>query len=134
MNIVFVLFDNVTQLDFAGPVQFLSRLPGSTVQIVSKDGKAVTTDCGFSIVPNASFADCRPADIICVPGGHGVRQASNMIPLSPLGERYASLMALAIRRSGEGELARCLHRRSPSPTTPRPVGQGFVSSPLKGRG
>ncbi|QGY81932.1 DJ-1/PfpI family protein [Sphingorhabdus lacus] len=75
MNIVFVLFDNVTQLDFAGPVQFLSRLPGSTVQIVSKDGKAVTTDCGFSIVPNASFADCRPADIICVPGGHGVRQA-----------------------------------------------------------
>lgn len=75
MNIVFVLFDNVTQLDFAGPVQFLSRLPGATVQIASKDGKAVTTDCDFSILPNVSFADCRPADIICVPGGHGVRQA-----------------------------------------------------------
>jgi cyclohexyl-isocyanide hydratase len=75
MNIVFVLFDNVTQLDFAGPVQFLSRLPGATVQIASKDGKAVTTDCGFSILPNASFADCKAADIICVPGGHGVRQA-----------------------------------------------------------
>jgi hypothetical protein len=28
MNIVFVLFENVTQLDFTGPVQFLSRLPG----------------------------------------------------------------------------------------------------------
>lgn len=66
MNIVFVLFDNVTQLDFAGPVQFLSRLPGSTVQIVSKDGKAVTTDCGFSIVPNASFARLPP-------GGHHLR-------------------------------------------------------------
>jgi len=75
MNILFVLFDNVTQLDFAGPVQFLSRLPGATVQIASKDGKAVTTDCGFSILPNTSFADCRSADIICVPGGHGVRQA-----------------------------------------------------------
>jgi cyclohexyl-isocyanide hydratase len=75
MNIVFVLFDNVTQLDFAGPVQFLSRLPGATAQIASKDGKAVTTDCGFSILPNASFADCKAADIICVPGGHGVRQA-----------------------------------------------------------
>ena len=43
-------------------------------------------------------------------------------------------MALAIRRSGEGEVGHCLHRRRPSPTAPRPVGQGFVSSPLKGRG
>jgi len=75
VNIVFVLFDNVTQLDFAGPVQFLSRLPGATTHIASKDGKAVSTDCGFAIVPNTSFADCPQADIICVPGGHGVREA-----------------------------------------------------------
>jgi cyclohexyl-isocyanide hydratase len=75
MNIVFVLFDNVTQLDFAGPVQFLSRLPGGNVFVVSKDGAAVTTDSGFSIVPGGSFADCPQADIICVPGGHGVRDA-----------------------------------------------------------
>jgi cyclohexyl-isocyanide hydratase len=74
-NIVFVLFDNVTQLDFAGPVQFLSRLPGAVTHVVSKDGKPVSTDCGFSIGPTASFADCPQADIICVPGGHGVRQA-----------------------------------------------------------
>ena len=74
-NVVFVLFDNVTQLDFSGPVQFLSRLPGATTHVVSKDGKAVTTDCGFSILPTASFADCPQADIICVPGGHGVREA-----------------------------------------------------------
>ena len=75
MNIVFALFDNVTQLDFAGPVQFLSRLPGATTYIASEDGKAVSTDCGFAIVPNTSFADCPQADIICVPGGHGVREA-----------------------------------------------------------
>lgn len=75
MNIVFVLFDNVTQLDFAGPVQFLSRLPGAKTHIASKDGKAVSTDCGFAIVPNTSFADCPQANIICVPGGHGVRKA-----------------------------------------------------------
>lgn len=75
MNIVFVLFDNVTQLDFTGPVQFLSRLPGAQVFVVSKDGAAVTTDSGFSILPGASFADCPQADIICLPGGHGVREA-----------------------------------------------------------
>lgn len=75
MNIVFALFDNVTQLDFSGPVQFLSRLPGATTHVVSKDGNPVSTDCGFSILPTASFADCPQADIICVPGGHGVREA-----------------------------------------------------------
>lgn len=73
MHIVFVLFDNVTQLDFTGPVQFLSRLPGAEVHVVTKDGKAITTDCGFSILPRSSFADCPQADILCVPGGHGVR-------------------------------------------------------------
>lgn len=75
MNIVFVLFDNVTQLDFAGPVQFLSRMPNAKMFVTSKDGEAVTTDCGFSILPTTSFADCPRADIICVPGGHGVREA-----------------------------------------------------------
>ncbi len=75
MNIVFVLFDNVTQLDFAGPVQFLSRMPGAKISVASNDGKPVTTDCGFSILPTTSFADCPQADIICVPGGHGVREA-----------------------------------------------------------
>lgn len=75
INIVFVLFDNVTQLDFTGPVQFLSRMPGAKVFVASKDGKAVTTDCGFSILSATSFADCPQGDIICVPGGHGVRGA-----------------------------------------------------------
>jgi cyclohexyl-isocyanide hydratase len=75
MNIIFALFDNVTQLDFSGPVQFLSRMPGAKVFVASKDGNAVTTDCGFSILPTSSFADCPQADIICIPGGHGVREA-----------------------------------------------------------
>ena len=75
MKIVFVLFDNVTQLDFTGPVQFLSRLPAADVHVASKTGAAVTTDSGFSILPRSSFADCPQADIICVPGGHGVRDA-----------------------------------------------------------
>ncbi len=74
-NIVFVLFEGVTQLDFAGPVQFLARLPGAKIHVVSKDGGAVATDCGFSILPHGCFADCPQADLLCVPGGHGVAAA-----------------------------------------------------------
>lgn len=74
-RIVFLLFDNVTQLDFAGPIQFLSRLPDAEIYVCTRDGAPVTTDCGFAIGPTGSFADCPQADILCVPGGHGVRQA-----------------------------------------------------------
>lgn len=74
-NIVFPLFARVTQLDFAGPVQFLARMPGAQIIVASKDGNPVATDCGFSILPHSSFADCPQADLICVPGGHGVADA-----------------------------------------------------------
>jgi cyclohexyl-isocyanide hydratase len=75
INIVFPIFDNVTQLDFAGPAQFLSRLPGAKVYVAAATEAPVATDCGFSILPNISFADCPQAAIICVPGGMGVAAA-----------------------------------------------------------
>ncbi len=74
-RIIFVLFDGVTQLDFAGPAQFLSRLPGAIITVATKDGAAVETDSGFSILPNAAFGECPQADLICVPGGPGVASA-----------------------------------------------------------
>ena len=74
-NIVFVIFDGITQLDFAGPVQFLSRLPAAKVHVVAKLLTPIQTDCGFAILPGGSFADCPQADLLCVPGGHGVTPA-----------------------------------------------------------
>lgn len=75
IHVVFVLFDNVTQLDFTGPVQFLSRLPGAQIHVTAKTLTPIQTDCGFAIMPTTSFADCPQADIICVPGGAGVMPA-----------------------------------------------------------
>jgi len=68
-NIGFVIFPNLTQLDFTGPLQVLARLPGSTVHIVAKSRAPVPSDCGLGLVPTHTFADCPPLDLICVPGG-----------------------------------------------------------------
>ena len=73
--IVFVLFDNVTQLDFTGPAQFLARLPGAQMHVAAASVAPVMTDCGFAIVPTIAFADCPQADLLCVPGGVGVAAA-----------------------------------------------------------
>ena len=68
-NVGFVIFPNLTQLDFTGPLQVLARLPQSTTHIIAKSDAPVPSDCGLSLVPTCTFADCPPLDLICVPGG-----------------------------------------------------------------
>jgi cyclohexyl-isocyanide hydratase len=72
LNVGFILFPNLTQLDFTGPLQVLHRLPGSTTHILAKTRDAVPSDCGLGLMPTASFAEAPQLDIICIPGGFGV--------------------------------------------------------------
>jgi len=68
-NVGFVIFPDLTQLDFTGPLQVLARLPQATTHIVAKSEAPVPSDCGLSLVPTRTFANCPPLDLICVPGG-----------------------------------------------------------------
>jgi cyclohexyl-isocyanide hydratase len=75
-NIGFVIFPDLTQLDFTGPLQVLSRLPQSRTHIVAKSEAPVPSDCGLGLVPTHTFANCPPLDLLCVPGGsYGVVRA-----------------------------------------------------------
>jgi cyclohexyl-isocyanide hydratase len=69
LSIAFLLYPEVTQLDFTGPAQFLSRLGNATIHYVAKTKQPVATDAGFSVLPTATFAEVQSADILCVPGG-----------------------------------------------------------------
>src|SRR6188474_597955 len=68
-NIGFVIFPDLTQLDFTGPLQVLSRLPQSATHIVAKSAAPVASDCGLGLIPTHTFANCPPLDLICIPGG-----------------------------------------------------------------
>jgi cyclohexyl-isocyanide hydratase len=68
-NIGFVIVPDLTQLDFTGPLQVLSRLPQSATHIVAKSTSPVPSDCGLGLVPTHTFANCPPLDLICIPGG-----------------------------------------------------------------
>jgi cyclohexyl-isocyanide hydratase len=74
-TIGFVIYPNLTQLDFTGPLQVLNRLPGSTTHIVAKTRELVPSDCPLAIPPTTTFADCPPLDLLCIPGGFGMDQA-----------------------------------------------------------
>jgi len=72
LDIGFLLFPHLTQLDLTGPAQILGRLPGARVHLLWKSLDPVPTDVGFSINPTTTFADCPPLDVLCVPGGFGI--------------------------------------------------------------
>ncbi|WP_291843656.1 DJ-1/PfpI family protein [Maricaulis sp.] len=74
-HIGFLLFDDLTQLDFTGPLQVLNRIPGATVHLVAQAAGPVRTDCGPFILADTAYEDCPQLDLICVPGGWGVDAA-----------------------------------------------------------
>jgi cyclohexyl-isocyanide hydratase len=68
-NVGFVIFPDLTQLDFTGPQQVLARLPDSAMHIVAKTAAPVPSDSGLGLVPTHTFDNCPRLDLICVPGG-----------------------------------------------------------------
>jgi cyclohexyl-isocyanide hydratase len=71
-QIGFLIFPDLTQLDFTGPLQVLARLPGAQIHIVAKTAEPVPSDCGLSLLPTVTYNDCPQLDLICIPGGAGV--------------------------------------------------------------
>jgi cyclohexyl-isocyanide hydratase len=74
MKIGFLIFQNVTQLDFTAPFEVFARMPDSEVLLVSKDPNPVISDKGLAFLPTHTFENCPQLDLICVPGGGGVNQ------------------------------------------------------------
>ncbi len=70
--IVFALFPGVTQLDFTGPHQVFSSLPGASVILASSAGGAIESTGGMIFAGVRRLADIPACDVVCVPGGAGV--------------------------------------------------------------
>jgi transcriptional regulator GlxA family with amidase domain len=70
--IVFAVFPGVTQLDFTGPHQVFSGLPGCEVIVASVAGGTLESSGGLAFAGLRRLADIVACDVICVPGGRGV--------------------------------------------------------------
>ena len=67
-----LVFPNMTQLDLTGPYEILARMPGSESRLIWKTMEPVRTEHGLTILPQATFADCGPLNLVMVPGGYGM--------------------------------------------------------------
>jgi cyclohexyl-isocyanide hydratase len=66
---LFAVYPGMTQLDFTGPHQFLSRMPGSETLVPSLQGGEVAAADGLTFVDTRRLADVSGCDLLCVPGG-----------------------------------------------------------------
>jgi cyclohexyl-isocyanide hydratase len=74
-RIVFILYPRVTQLDFTGPYEVLSRMPGAEVLVASRDGGNLESELGLTFANTRALADIDRADLIMIPGGPGQTDA-----------------------------------------------------------
>src|SRR6476469_6900288 len=77
LQIGLVLFPKVTQLDFTGPLQVFSSIPGVKLHLIWKRIEPVASDSVLTLTPTTTFADCPQLDVICVPGGAGTNDMVN---------------------------------------------------------
>ena len=72
IEIGFLVFPRVQQLDLTGPYEVLAMVPDTRVHLVAKDLNPVASATGLVLTPTITFAECPALDVICVPGGAGV--------------------------------------------------------------
>lgn len=69
--VVFALYPKVTQLDFTGPLEILSRLPGAQCVLASTSGGTIEAEGGVRFADVVRLADVTQCALLCVPGGFG---------------------------------------------------------------
>jgi cyclohexyl-isocyanide hydratase len=77
MEIGFLVFPKVQQLDLTGPYEVFASWPGARVRLVAKSRAPIASATGLVLTPDLTFEDCPQLDVICVPGGVGINPLLN---------------------------------------------------------
>ena len=68
-----LIFPEIDQTDFTGPFEVLSRIPNSTFHVLGKTREPIRDARGLILTPQETIAEAPPLDVICIPGGPGIR-------------------------------------------------------------
>jgi cyclohexyl-isocyanide hydratase len=90
VQIGFLVFPGVQQLDLTGPHDVLASLPGATVRLIWKTREPVVSSSGLVLTPTDTYDDCVALDVICVPGGTGVTDLLQDAPTLAFVRRQAA--------------------------------------------
>src|SRR3954447_11261541 len=71
MNIGIIIFPRMDQIDFTGPFEVLSRVPGAAIHVLWKDKTPIRDIKGLILTPEQTLAEAPPLDVLVVAGGPG---------------------------------------------------------------
>lgn len=71
LSIGILIFPRMDQIDFTGPFEVLSRVPGAAVRVLWKEASPIRDIKGLILTPEGTLADAPPLDVLVVPGGPG---------------------------------------------------------------
>ena len=81
------IFPKIDQMDFTGPFEVFSRIPGATVHILAESTEPLHDAAGLVLTPTQLLSDAPTLDLVFVPGGAGVNEVlKNPRLLKALGE------------------------------------------------
>lgn len=63
------IYPGMTTLDIVGPQTVFNALPGIKLHRIWKALDPIEADDGMVIVPDTTFTDCPPLDVLCIGGG-----------------------------------------------------------------
>jgi cyclohexyl-isocyanide hydratase len=112
LQIGFLVFPQVQQLDLTGPHEVLASLPGATAQLIWKTREPVASSNGLLLTPTTTYEDCPPLDVICIPGGSGVTallqdaQTIEFVRRQAAGARYVTSVCTGALLLGAAGLLR----------------------------
>lgn len=69
IQIGFLIYPGVVQLDVMAAHQVLAFPPQTAVHLVGKTLEPIISNEGVTLTPTTTLADCPTLDVICVPGG-----------------------------------------------------------------
>jgi putative intracellular protease/amidase len=72
MQIVILLYPDMTALDAIGPYELLARLPEATLTFAAETAGPIVTDTGcLTLIAERSMSEIAAADLLLIPGGPG---------------------------------------------------------------
>ncbi len=69
LQIGFLIYPDVVQLDVMGASQVLSFPPNIQIHLIWKNQSSIISNEGLLLTPTVTLSDCPSLDVICVPGG-----------------------------------------------------------------
>ena len=73
LTIGLLVFPKVLQLDLTGPYEVFASIPGASVRLLWKELDPIVSATGLVLIPDTKLAEAPQLDVLCVPGGPGIK-------------------------------------------------------------